>query len=54
LEYADVKQWAIQLEDGSLLVMGYDPSNKYGQPGKKLEFIERGPARPLDPRMPLE
>lgn len=55
LEYEDVKHWAIQFEDGSLGVMAYDPSNKrYGQPGKKYRFIERGTVVPLNPAEPLE
>jgi hypothetical protein len=55
LEYEDVKHWAIQFEDGSLEVMAYDPSNKrYGQPGKKYRFIERGTVVPLNPAEPLE
>jgi len=54
LEYCGVKQWAIQLEDGSLLVMSCDPSSKYGQPAKKIRFVKRGTTVSLDPKELLE
>ena len=54
LEYDDVRKWAIQHEDGSLGVMGYDPENRYGQPGKGLTLVSRGECEPLDPNEELE
>jgi hypothetical protein len=34
MEYDDIKSWAIRLEDGTVLSIGYYPENKYCQPKK--------------------
>jgi hypothetical protein len=58
LEYENVKNWAITLDDGTVLAGGYDPQDPYGQPRKNLVLINRGdggelkPDEPLDERMP--
>ena len=53
LEYAGTRQWAIELADGSLRVMGYYP--RHLQPERGMELVERGaPYTGLDPNTPME
>ena len=54
LEYEDVKQWAICLDDGTFRVMGYYPESKYGQPSKKFVLQSRGTSGELKPDEKLE
>jgi hypothetical protein len=49
LEYGDVKQWAIRLEDGKIFGSAYDPSHRLGQPGKEMSLIERTPDKGIQP-----
>lgn len=49
LEYEDVRQWAIRLDNGTILVVGYHPSNTFGQPTKDLVFMSRGKGGELLP-----
>lgn len=42
LENDDGKQWVIELADGILCPMGYDPENRWGQPNKSIAFVRRG------------
>lgn len=54
LEYDDVKKWAIRLDDGTILAMGYEPGNKYGQPDKHLVLVVRGEGGNLDTEEELQ
>jgi hypothetical protein len=49
LENEDGKQWAIRLDDGTVLVMGYSPEDNYGQPKKNLVLVNRGSGGGLAP-----
>lgn len=53
LEYEDVQQWAIRLDDGTVLAMAYDPSHHLGQPKKDIRLVTRGEAGLLKPEDPL-
>lgn len=53
LEYGDVQQWAIRLDDGTVLAMAYDPSHHLGQPKKDIRLVSRGDAGLLKPEEPL-
>lgn len=47
------REWAVQLEDGSLRVMVYSPDE--AQPQRKITLVGRGsPFEPLDPAKRLE
>ena len=53
LEYAGTRQWAIELADGSLRVMGYYPDQL--QPERSMELVERGASyTPLNPKTRME
>lgn len=41
LEYEDVRQWAIRLDDGTVLAMAYSPQHRLGQPKRDLVLVER-------------
>jgi len=41
LEYDDVRQWAIRLDDGTVLAMAYSPQHRLGQPKRDLVLVER-------------
>lgn len=49
LDYEGGKQWAIRLDDETVLAAGFDPKSPYGQPTKRIEFISRGSGGELHP-----
>ena len=55
LEYEDVRQWAIRLDDGTVLAMAYSPQHRLGQPKRDLVLVERAvPSQVLSPSEKLE
>jgi|SRR6185503_9261623 len=53
LEYQGIRQWAVQLDDGSIMLMLYWPENKKGQPPSKIKFKSRGTPKSLPPEIRL-
>lgn len=54
LEYEDVKKWAIRLDNGTVLAMGYYPDHpRVGQPKKDLELVARNQGNELLPNEKL-
>lgn len=47
LEYEDIKQWAIESEDGTIYAILYDPD--HFQPPKYIRLISRGTGSDLKP-----
>lgn len=55
LEYDDVRQWAIRLDDGTVLAIGYSPEHRRGQPKRDLILVNRSSdSRGLMPDEELE
>lgn len=55
LEYDDVRQWAIRLDDGTVLAIGYSPEHRLGQPKRDLILVNRsGDSRSLMPDEELD
>lgn len=54
LEYEDVKQWAIRLDNGTVLVTCYYPEGRFGQPRKNISLVKRGSGGQLDPAEVLD
>ena len=44
-----LRAWAIKLDNGAILIKGYDPGNQYGQPNRSIVFLQRTEALSLDP-----
>jgi hypothetical protein len=42
-------QWGIRLDDGTILVRGYDPNDPLGRPKRHLWLLGRGAASSLRP-----
>ena len=53
LEYEGIRQWAVELDDGGILVMLYWPENRKGQPRSNIKFLGRGQPKPLLPERRL-
>jgi len=51
IEYETVRQWAIELDDGTILFYGYYPD--LTQPKRNLSFLGRGSPRTLPPDIRL-
>jgi hypothetical protein len=52
MEYEDVKQWGIRLDNGAVLVMAYWPESGYRDKG--ISFIARGEGGELTPSEELD
>lgn len=44
LNSKDMPQWAIRIADGSLLLIGYAPDHRLGQPDRSVILVARGSA----------
>jgi len=53
LECEGVRQWAVELDDGSIMLMLYWPEDKKGQPRSNIKFKSRGTRKSLPPETRL-
>ena len=53
LEYEGIQQWAVELDNGEILLMLYWPEDTKGQPRSNIRFKSRGTPKSLPPEIRL-